>query len=62
MGKYSLIILVIMVMGMIFGAFGGLQTTVSLAMFYGHLAGAIIVIFYYTYKGRKKRLGEKKRK
>lgn len=62
MGKYLLIVLIVMIMGMIFSVLGGLSSPESLAMFYGHLAGALIVIGYYSYSGRKKRQNEKKRK
>lgn len=61
-GKYLLIVLIVMVMGMVFSAMGGLETLQSIAMFYGHLAGALIVIVYYSYSGRKKRQNERKRK
>lgn len=59
MGKYLLIILIVMVMGMIFSI---MTNPPNLVMFYGHLAGALVVVAYYTYNGRKKRQNEKKRK
>lgn len=59
MGKYLLIVLIVMVMGMIFSI---LNTQPNILLFYIHLAGALIVVGYYTYDGRKKRLREKKRK
>jgi hypothetical protein len=48
-----------MVMGMIFSV---MTKPPNLVMFYGHLAGALVVVAYYTYSGRKKRQNEKKRK
>jgi Flp pilus assembly protein TadB len=57
-GRYLLAILIIMVMGMIFSVVYG----PNLLLFYAHLAGALVVIAYYTYSGRKKRQSEKRRR
>jgi hypothetical protein len=56
--KYLLIILILLVVGMGFAIF---KNPPSLELFYGQLAGALIIIAYSTYKNRNKRQSERRR-
>lgn len=59
MDKYLLIVLIMLVAGMVFSI---LKNPPSLELFYGQLAGALIIIMYTTYKGRIKRKSEKRKR
>lgn len=60
MDKYLLIMLIVLIMGMAFSVFKDLQNP-DLVLFYGQLAGAIIIIGYSTFKNRNNRKSAKKR-
>lgn len=58
MDKYLLVMLIVLVMGM---GFAILKNPPSLELFYGQLAGALIIIGYSTFRNRKKRQNTKKK-
>ena len=55
--KYLLVVMMLLIGGMIIGI---TQVPPRLELFYGGLAGAIIVIGYSTYKNRKERQAERR--
>lgn len=57
--KYLVVILIVLIMGMGFVIF---KNPPSLELFYGQLAGALIIIAYSTFKNRKNSLNTKKKK
>ncbi len=57
MDKYLLVVMMLLVGGMIIGI---TQVPPRLELFYGGLAGAIIVIGYSTYRNRKDRQAERR--
>ena len=62
MGKYLVIVLVMLVMGMIFSVVKGLNNMQNLIMFYGQMAGAIAVVLYSSFKERKKQQNAKRKR
>lgn len=56
--KYLLVVLVMLVVGM---GFAIMKNPPSLELFYGQLAGALIIIAYSTIKNRKTQNKAKKR-
>jgi hypothetical protein len=59
MDKYLTIILTLLVAGMIFSI---VKTPPSLELFYGQLAGAVIIIIYSSFKNRKGHQSARKKK
>ena len=57
MDKYLLIVMILLVGGMVIGI---TQVPPRLELFYGGLAGAIIIIAYATHKNRRERQAERK--
>lgn len=57
-GKYLIIILVMLFMGMVFAI---MKNPPNLVLFYGQLAGALIVIVYSTIKKRRTQPRAKRR-
>ncbi|MBI5147161.1 MAG: hypothetical protein HZA84_08115 [Thaumarchaeota archaeon] len=58
MDKYLLIILTMLSVGMVFAV---MRTPPSLELFYGQLAGALIIIIYSTIKKRRTQPRAKRR-
>ena len=57
MDKYYLIVMMLLVGGMVIGI---TQVPPRLELFYGGLAGAIIIIAYSTYKNRREHQAERR--
>ena len=57
MDKYYLIVMMLLIGGMVIGI---TQVPPRLELFYGGLAGAIIIIAYSTYKNRRERQAERR--
>ena len=59
MGKYLLIILTVLSVGMVFSV---MKNPPNLVLFYAQLAGALIIIIYSTIKKRRTQPRAKKRR
>lgn len=59
MDKYLLVVLIMLVVGM---GFAIMKSPPSLELFYGQLAGALIIIAYTTIKNRRTQPKSKKRR
>ena len=62
MDKYLLVILVMLAAGMAFAIMKDPNDPSRLPLFYGQLAGALIIIVYSTFKNRRTQPRAKKRR